>query len=171
MPLRLNRRGPGTPLQVRSGHGVFTGYASLFGRRDAQGDIILPGAFAASLKKRGTTGIRMLFQHDPGEPVGKWSEIRETDRGLHVRGVLNSRVQRGRELLALLEEGGLDGLSIGFRTVRARNERSAGARLLLEVDLWEISLVTFPMLEGARVEAIKEMQSNQHVKGELSTWI
>jgi uncharacterized protein len=70
-----------------------------------------------------------------------------------------------------LEEGGLDGLSIGFRTVRARNERAIGARLLLEVDLWEISLVTFPMLEDARVDGIKKMQPNQHVKGELSTWI
>jgi uncharacterized protein len=171
MPLRATRRGPGTPLQVRSGHGVFTGYASLFGRRDGQGDIMMPGAFAASLRKRGERNIRMLFQHDPGEPVGKWSEIRETAKGLYVRGVLNTKVQRGRELLALLEEGGLDGLSIGFRTVRARNERAIGARLLLEVDLWEISLVTFPMLEGARVDGIKKMQPNQHVKGELSTWI
>jgi hypothetical protein len=171
MPLRTSRRGPGTPLQVASGHGVFTGYASLFGRRDGQGDIIMPGAFAASLKKRGPAGIRMLFQHNPGEPVGKWSEIRETAKGLHVRGVLNTRVQRGRELLALLEEGGLDGLSIGFRTLKARQERAIGARLLLEVDLWEISLVTFPMLEGARVETLKNMKPDQHVKGELSTWI
>jgi HK97 family phage prohead protease len=171
MPLRPNRRGPGTPLQVRSGHGVFTGYASLFGRRDGAGDIMMPGAFATSLKKRGAHGIRMLFQHNPGEPIGKWSEIRETAKGLYVRGVLNTKVQRGRELLALLEEGGLDGLSIGFRTIRARNERAIGARLLLEVDLWEISLVTFPMLEGARVEEVRKMQSNQHVKGELSTWI
>jgi hypothetical protein len=171
MPLRTNRRGPGTPLQVCSGHGVFTGYASLFGRRDGAGDIMMPGAFAASLKKRGPKNIRMLFQHDPGEPVGKWSEIRETGRGLYVRGVLNTRVQRGRELLALLEEGGLDGLSIGFRTIRARNERSIGARLLLEVDLWEISLVTFPMLEGARIETLKKIFPNQTVKGELSTWI
>lgn len=171
MPLRNNRRGPGTPLQVRSGHGVFTGYASLFGRRDGAGDIMMPGAFVASLKKRGASGIRMLFQHNPGEPIGKWSEIRETAKGLYVRGVLNTRVQRGRELLALLEEGGLDGLSIGFRTIRARNERAISARLLLEVDLWEISLVTFPMLEGARVDVIQKMKSNQHVKGELSTWI
>lgn len=173
MPLRVHRRGPETPLQVRSGHGVFTGYASLFGRRDGQGDIVLPGAFAASLKKRGPASIRMLFQHDPGEPVGKWSEIRETARGLYVRGVLNTKVQRGRELLALLEQGGLDGLSIGFRTVRARNERTIAARLLLEVDLWEISLVTFPMLDGARVSGLltpKKTQPNQHVKGEVSAW-
>jgi uncharacterized protein len=92
MPLRATRRGPGTPLQVRSGHGVFTGYASLFGRRDGQGDIMMPGAFAASLRKRGERNIRMLFQHDPGEPVGKWSEIRETAKGLYVRGVLNTKV-------------------------------------------------------------------------------
>jgi hypothetical protein len=146
---------------VASGHGVFTGYASLFGRKDGQGDIVMPGAFAKTLQARGASGIRMLFQHHPGEPVGKWTDIRETPRGLHVRGVLNTRVQRGRELLALLEQGGLDGLSIGFKTIRARNERSIGARLLLEVDLWEISLVTFPMLEGARVDAVKHSNLQQ----------
>ena len=155
MTQRLLRRGRGPLLQAVSGHGVFVGYASLFNRRDGQGDIVMPGAFAESLKRRGMSGMRMLFQHDPAEPVGTWIDMVENERGLLVRGRLNTNVQRGRELLALLESGGLDGLSIGFKTIRARNDRTINARRLLEVDLWEISLVTFPMLDGARVSAVK----------------
>jgi HK97 family phage prohead protease len=143
------------PLQALSAHGVFAGYASLFGRRDGQGDIVMPGAFADSLRKRGADGVRMLFQHNPAEPVGTWLEIRETPRGLYVLGRLDRNVQRGRELFSLLETGGIDGLSIGFRTVAAKTDRIVKARRLLNVDLWEISLVTFPMLEGARVSNVK----------------
>ena len=155
MPLRLKRRGLELPVSAAPGTGVFSGYASLFNTRDAAGDIVMPGAFHASLIKRPAADVRMLFQHDPAEPVGTWLELRETDRGLYVLGRLNKGVQRGRELLALLERGGLDGLSIGFKTVSARKDRASGARLLTRVDLWEISLVTFPMLEGARVSAFK----------------
>lgn len=143
------------PLQALSSHGVFAGYASLFGRRDGQGDIVMPGAFADSLRRRGPSGVRMLFQHNPAEPVGTWLEMRETARGLYVLGRLDRNVQRGRELVSLLESGGIDGLSIGFRTVAAKTDRIIKARRLLNVDLWEISLVTFPMLEGARVSSVK----------------
>ena len=85
--------------------------------------MVMPGAFAASLKKRPAANIRMLFQHDPAEPVGTWLEMRENERGLYVRGRLDKNVQRGRELISLLESGGLDGLSIGFRTVNATREK------------------------------------------------
>ena len=155
MTLRLSRRGLGQPLQAFPGTGLFTGYASLFGKRDGTGDIVMPGAFAASLKKRGVENIRMLFQHDPAEPVGSWLEIYEDERGLFVQGRLDKNVQRGRELFSLLENGGLDGLSIGFKTVSAKQDRAVNARRLITIDLWEISLVTFPMLEGARVSAVK----------------
>ncbi len=93
----------------------------------------------------------MLFQHDPAEPVGTWLDITQTDRGLYVRGRLDMNVQRGRELQSLLEAGGIDGLSIGFKTVQAVQDRTLRARRITKIDLWEISLVTFPMLEGARV--------------------
>ena len=101
----------------------------------------------------------MLFQHDPAEPVGTWLEARETDKGLFVRGRLNKNVQRGHELLALLEGGGIDGLSIGFKTISSRKDRATNARLLTKIDLWEISLVTFPMLDGARVSALKSRRA------------
>lgn len=152
---RLSKRGAGELLQAQPGSGVFSGYASLFNRRDQAGDVVMPGAFAASLKKRGAENIRMLFQHDPSEPVGTWLEIKETTRGLYVQGRLDKNVQRGRELLSLLENKGLDGLSIGFKTVAATRDINRKARLLTEIDLWEISLVTFPMLDGARVNAVK----------------
>ena len=151
MQTRREKSRLGQPLCACSGTGVFVGYASLFGKRDQSGDIVLPGAFAASLRHKGSSAIRMLFQHDPSEPVGTWLDMRETERGLYVEGRLDPNVQRGRELLSLLDSKGLDGLSIGFKTVTARRDRATGARLLQQVDLWEVSLVTFPALAGARV--------------------
>ena len=153
----------GQPLCACSGSGVFVGYASLFGERDQSGDVVMPGAFAASLKRRGAAAVRMLFQHDAAEPVGTWIEIAETAKGLHVKGRLDRNVQRGRELFSLLESRGIDGLSIGFRTVRARRDRATASRLLTEIDLWEISLVTFPMLAGARVTDVKSIEPKKGV--------
>jgi uncharacterized protein len=155
MNQRLMQRGAGKLVPVALGTGVFEGYASLFGKRDQQGDVVMAGAFAQSLRVKGPEQIRMLFQHNPAEPVGSWIDVVERPRGLWVRGRLNLKVQRGAELLALLESRGLDGLSIGFKTIRARNDRATGTRQLLNIDLWEISLVTFPMLDGARVSTVK----------------
>lgn len=135
--------------------GVFEGYASLFGTEDQGRDVVMPGAFRASLTRRGAAGIRMLFQHDPAEPIGAWETIRENARGLYVRGRLICDVARAREILTLIREGGLDGLSIGFRTRKAVRDARTGQRRLYEIDLWEISIVTFPMLPGARVSAVK----------------
>jgi len=101
----------------------------------------------------------MLFQHDPKEPVGVWHSIYETDIGLKVVGRLSENVKRGHELTNLIREGGIDGLSIGFRTVRASTKTRATARRLYEIDLWEISVVTFPMLDVARISAPPLAQS------------
>jgi uncharacterized protein len=155
MTLRLKRRGLELPVSAAPGTGVFRGYASLFGQRDQAGDVVMPGAFQDSLKRRPTEEIRMLFQHDPAEPIGTWIDIHEDSQGLFVLGRLNKNVQRGRELMSLLESGGIDGLSIGFKTIAAKNDRASKTRRLTKIDLWEISLVTFPMLEGARVSQVK----------------
>ena len=136
--------------------GSIEGYASLFGEIDASRDMVMPGAFAGTLKRRGLRRIPMLFQHDPAEPVGIWLELREDHRGLYARGRLIPEVMRARELLALLRAGTADGLSIGFKTLKARVDPKTRVRKLIEVDLWEISLVTFPLLNGARVHAVKE---------------
>jgi HK97 family phage prohead protease len=136
--------------------GGIEGYASLFGEIDQARDMVMPGAFAATLRRRGLRRIPMLFQHDPAEPIGIWLELREDHRGLYARGRLIPEVMRARELLALLKAGASDGLSIGFKTVKARVDPKSRVRKLHEVDLWEISLVTFPLLAGARVHAVKE---------------
>ena len=128
--------------------GRFAGYASLFNRLDSGGDMVMPGAFAKSLARRGDC-IRLLFQHDPKEPVGTWETIAEDGHGLFVEGRLVPGVPRAEALKRLIGQGALDGLSIGFRTVKATRE--AGARKLWQIDLFEISIVTFPMMEAARI--------------------
>lgn len=145
-----------------------SGYASLFGVRDQGGDLVAPGAYAKSLARLKAKGgkVRMLWQHDPTQPIGIWDEVREDATGLWVKGRLLTEVAKGREAAALLEAGALDGLSIGYRTLRAEREgagQGAGhsvaqskGRRLLELELWEVSLVTFPMLSEARVAAKSE---------------
>jgi uncharacterized protein len=145
----------GVALDTVEKDGTFSGYASLFGAVDLGKDMVERGAFAKSLRTRGAAGIRMLFQHDPNEPIGAWQEIREDQRGLFVKGKLTQGVAKARETLELMREGALDGLSIGFRTIKAKSESATGVRRILEADLWEISVVTFPMLPGARVQAVK----------------
>lgn len=137
-----------------TGPSRIAGYASLFGVPDQGRDVVEPGAFARSLREKGVSGIRMLFQHDPATPIGQWTAMREDARGLRVEGVLADGVARAREIAALIESGALDGLSIGFRTVRAANDPGRRVRRILEADLWEVSIVTFPMLAGARVERV-----------------
>ena len=139
--------------------GTVEGYASLFGEIDQAHDMVLRGAFAATLSRRGVHRVPMLFQHDPAEPVGVWLELREDHCGLYARGRLIPEVARARELLSLLKAGAIDGLSIGLRTVKGRIDPRTRVRSLQAVDLWEISIVTFPLLAGARVRAVKQAPS------------
>jgi len=134
--------------------GFFEGYASLFGEEDLGHDVVMQGAFKKSLAKRGAKGVKLLFQHDPAEPIGIWHELKEDARGLFVRGQLLLGVGRAREVHELMQAGALDGLSIGFHTVKARRDAKGGTRQLLEVDLWEVSIVTFPMQAAARIGAL-----------------
>ena len=136
--------------------GTVEGYASLFGEIDAARDMVVRGAFRSSLAVRGARRVPMLFQHDPSEPVGIWIDLHEDATGLYVRGRLIPEVARARELLSLLRAGAIDGLSIGFRAAKARIDPRTRVRSLLAVDLWEISIVTFPLLAGARVRAVKQ---------------
>lgn len=151
----VERKFAGMALEDVEVDGSFSGYASLFGKVDLARDAVEPGAFARSLRRRGPESVRMLFQHDPNQPIGRWTEIREDGRGLFVRGKLTPGVARSREVLALMRSGALDGLSIGFRTVRAKKHSGTGVRTILEADLWEISVVTFPMLPEARIDRVK----------------
>ena len=146
------------PLVNLNEDGTFSGYASLFGKVDLGKDKVEKGAFRRSLQKRKITGIRMLFQHDPSEPIGTWDVIREDTKGLFVKGRIIQQSAKGVEVLNLMRAGAIDGLSIGFRTEKSRTDRKSGVRSILEADLWEISIVTFPMLPQARVEQVKTQQ-------------
>ena len=128
------------------------GYASLWGVADLNGDVLAKGAFAASLAKTGARGVRMLHQHEGRAAVGVWDRMVEDERGLFVAGRVMDWSAEGRFAQALSRAGALDGLSIGFRSSRARRE--GRLRVLVEVELWEVSMVTFPMLPGARFRTV-----------------
>ena len=131
---------------------VIEGYASRFGQRDQGNDVVASGAYGASLTRLAEAGraVRMLWQHDPAQPIGVWDEVREDETGLFVKGRILESVEKGREAAALVAAGAIDGLSIGYRTKAATKDKQ-GRRVLTELELWEVSLVTFPMLPSARV--------------------
>ena len=133
---------------------VIEGWAALFDVPDLSGDVLRRGAFARNLIPGAAGRVRMLHQHAAGEPVGRWTEIREEEGGLFVRGEVFTDTTAGHDLHRLLRGGALDGLSIGFKPVRAVRTRTG--RELREVDLWEISIVTFPMAPGARITRVSD---------------
>lgn len=159
VPAPLRREAKFLPMPpARIGtDGLFEGYASLFRIADLGKDVVEPGAFRESLLRRGPSGVKLLWQHDPAEPIGRWLSLAEDARGLFVRGRLALAVARAREIHALMREGAIDGLSIGFRPEKARTEPRTGLRRLERVDLWEVSIVTFPMLPQARISAVKAL--------------
>jgi len=148
------KRAPEAAGEITARGLAVSGYASVFGRVDGGGDVVMPGAYANGLARIAARGgrVRMLWQHDATQPIGVWDEVREDARGLWVKGRLLPEVARGREAAALLAEGAIDGLSIGYRAVRAERD-GQGRRRLHEIDLWEVSLVTFPMQGEARIGA------------------
>lgn len=137
---------------------TISGYASVFGNKDGGGDVVMPGAFKeciASGRK-----IKMLFQHDPSQPIGVWDEMAEDEIGLRVKGRVSRRGKAG-EIADLIEMGGIEGLSIGYRTQEYENDMGEGTRKLTKVDLWETSVVTFPMNELAGIYAMKADEITQ----------
>lgn len=131
--------------------GVISGYASRFGLVDQGGDKVMAGAYTKSLKRAGDEGrnVKMLWQHDPSQPIGVWDEVKEDETGLYVKGRILEDVAKGREAIALIKAGAMDGMSIGYQTRKA-TKGSDGSRELRDLDLWEVSLVTFPMQMEAR---------------------
>jgi len=138
--------------------GTVDGYGSVFGLLDRGGDIVLPGAFKTSIAdwKRKKAMPPMLWQHDPRMPVGVWTDIAEDEKGLRLKGQLVMDVPQAAAARALIAAGAVKGLSIGYRTVKDEIDRTTGARSLKQVDLWEVSLVTFPMLPEAQITGIKQ---------------
>jgi len=137
--------------------GMFSGYASVFGNKDLGNDVVVNGAFAKSVRAKGARKIKMLFQHDTKEPIGVYTKIKEDANGLYVEGQLAMQTQKGREVYELMKMGAIDGLSVGYR-VDAKGysyDDRGKKRYLKQVDLMEISAVTFPMNPRARVASVK----------------
>lgn len=170
---KLNTKRLYCPFEVKeiAETGVFSGYASVFGNIDAYGDMVMPGAFAKSLASKMPA---LLWQHDTYEPIGVWQELKEDKKGLFATGqLLVDGVTRAKEAYSLLRAGALNGLSIGYMLneyewVKTDDEEF---RKLTEIDLWEVSLVTFPANDEARIsdvkEAISELESVRDVEGYL----
>jgi HK97 family phage prohead protease len=144
--------------------GEFEGYASVWDRVDLGREVVRKGAFTKSLTIRPPGKIKMLRQHYTDEPIGVWTAMSEDSRGLHVKGRLIRETVKGAETYALMKEGALDGLSIGFRTIKDSFDRQKGIRYLEDLDLREISVVTFPMLPDATVSAVKGEQSFERAR-------
>ncbi|PPQ40462.1 phage prohead protease, HK97 family/phage major capsid protein, HK97 family,TIGR01554 [Rhodoblastus acidophilus] len=136
--------------------GAFEGLAAGYGNVDHGGDVFAPGAFADSLNEHKSAGTRpaLLWQHDPAEPIGVIDALTETAAGLSIKGRLAIDTQKGREAYSLAKMGAVSGLSVGYRTKRA--SRSAkGVREIKSAHLGEVSLVTVPMNDRARLTSVK----------------
>ncbi|MGD8327198.1 MAG: HK97 family phage prohead protease [Sphingomonadales bacterium] len=144
-----------TRLNVEAEKGIFSGYAAVFERVDQGRDIISQGAFSRSLRERGVQAVKLLWQHDPKMPIGCIEMLREDNSGLFMRGRLSLESVKGRDAYALIRMGALDGLSIGYRVRQAEADKMRSIRRLIDIDLWEVSVVTFPMQSAARVRAVK----------------
>lgn len=138
-------------------YGEFEGYASVFNNVDLGNDVIKQGAFRKSLKARGHLGVKLLYQHKSDMPIGVFDEIKEDEHGLYVKGRLALKSTAGRDAYELLKMGALDGMSIGFRPnpKEITYDKRSKKRMIGEVDLMEISLVTFPMNPKATVLSVK----------------
>lgn len=135
--------------------GVFTGYASVFDVEDNYGDVVVSGAFRRSLSRKRKRPVAMLWQHRSDDPIGVWERMEEDDHGLIAEGRLALKTQRGSEAYELLKMGAINGLSIGFNPIKWEIDKSTGKRKLLDIDLWETSLVTFPANSAAIVGQVR----------------
>jgi HK97 family phage prohead protease len=134
---------------------TISGYGSVFGNVDNGGDIVIKGAFKeciASGRK-----VKMLWQHDPSQPIGTWDEMREDENGLYMMGRISKKATKGAEIAELVKMGAVEGLSIGYRTQEYEMDVDKGYRKLTKLDLWETSVVTFPMNEMAAIYGMKSV--------------
>ncbi len=143
-----------------------SGYASLFGQTDLGGDRIKAGAFSASILQFKDGRLPMLFGHETANPIGVWDRITEDATGLFVSGRVISGTAQSDRAIRLIREGALSGLSIGYRVKRQIQQplqhplQQAAGRILTELDLWEVSVVAFPMQRTARITQIDDTSNS-----------
>ena len=147
----------GFEIKAVNADGTVEGYGSVFGVRDNYDDVIAKGAFVQSLKGHKAAGTMpaMLWQHDADKPIGIWTEMVEDEKGLRIKGQLAMETVKGKEAHAVVRLGALNGRAIGFRSNEGPHRRDTAVRTLTAIDLWEVSLVTFPANEKARVTNVK----------------
>lgn len=154
------------PLHVKdvSEDGTFEGYGSIFGNADSYGEVVEPGAFAKSLAKHAKekTSPLMLWQHNWEHPIGVWDHLEEDRKGLFGKGRLLRGVQKADEAHIIMKNGAIRGLSIGYREVRT--EPDGNNRKLLELDLMEISPVSFPANRRAGITAVKSDRMDEFAR-------
>lgn len=147
-----------TKVKAGSDGKCFSGYGSIFGNVDSYNEVVAAGAFAKSIAEIAESGraLPVLWNHKSSEPIGKYTEIAEDDRGLKVAGsLLVDSVTRAKEVSALVEAGVVSGLSIGYMVKDYSHDAETGIVTLKELKLREISIVTFPANGEARIETIK----------------
>lgn len=143
-------------LKALNEDGTFEGYASKWDIVDEAQDEVKRGAFTKAIQERGAKGVKMFYEHNSMEPIGVWTDLTEDATGLFARGkLLIGALHKARETYALMKEGVLDGLSIGYQVVQSTKDAGRGVRMLDILDLREISAVVFPMLTDARITAVK----------------
>lgn len=165
------RKDGGEPLEIKLAHGLtiksegeseeyleIMGYGSVFGNRDNGGDIVMPGAFKECIASGRKP--KMLWQHDASQPIGVWDEMSEDENGLRMKGRV-AKKGKGGEVAELIKMGAVEGLSIGYRTQEYEMDMDEGSRKLTKLDLWETSVVTFPMNELAGIYAMKADEITQ----------
>lgn len=143
--------------------GTFEGYGSVFGTLDAHKDVIVKGAFSESLLARSAKGQMpsLLWQHRSSEPIGIYTEMFEDDVGLYVKGKLATKTTRGLEAYELMKMKAISGLSIGGYLSDEVYDSKTGINTIKKVDLWEVSLVTFPSNGDARITTVKNIEEIQ----------
>jgi len=154
-------------LKEVSEAGHFSGYGSVYNNVDRGGDTIMPGAFKGALEKfQSGKKPKMLWQHDPANVIGVWDAMKSDDRGLKLEGRLLTDIGKAKEVHALMKAGALDGLSIGYKALDYDYETSDNGRVrkLKEIELWEVSVVTFPMNAEATVTDVKQLQTPRDVE-------
>jgi HK97 family phage prohead protease len=138
---------------VNAEKGTLSGYASVFDVVDNGGDIIRKGAFKSALQ--GNRVLPLLWQHNSSIPIGAIKELKEDDKGLFFEGKISINTTQGRDAFELLKDGAVSGVSIGYIAKQSEFDRNNDVRIINEIDLFEISLVTFPMNDDARIESVK----------------
>jgi hypothetical protein len=164
--MQVKQADPVMQIKALADTGEFEGLASTFGGEpDSYGDVIAPGAYTDTLSAHRAKGTmpKMFWQHDPGQPIGKWMEAKEDNAGLVMRGKLNMGVQRGKEAYALLKEGDIDGLSIGYRIKAYSVDTESGVWTLEKLDLFEVSIVSIGANENATIGSVKAAKAAHEI--------